>query len=61
MIVSRRSRDRFHQPDIVVMNVHQARDHAAIFWPLVRVCVLVAARSCFDRLPTTHMLDTDRD
>jgi sugar/nucleoside kinase (ribokinase family) len=60
VIVGRRLRDRFNQPDIVVVDVHQARDDAAIFRELTGVDVLVAARVEFDRLPAAHVLHPER-
>ena len=60
MIVGGRSRDRFHQPDIVVVDVHQAGDDAAIFRELVGVDVLVAAGPSLDRLPAAHVLHAER-
>ena len=60
MIVGGRFRDRFHQPDIVVVDVHQAGDDAAIFRKLAGIDVMVAAGPGFDRLPAAHVLHPER-
>ena len=60
VIVGRRSRDRFDEPDVVVVDVHQAGDDAAIFRQLAGVDVLVAAWPGFDGLPAAHVLHAQR-
>src|SRR5438093_8406868 len=56
VIVGGCSRNSFHEPDIIVVDVHQARDHAAVLRALSGVCVLIAVRSDLDGLPPAHVL-----
>src|SRR4029453_3428647 len=59
LVVGGRLRDGFDQPDIVVVDVHQAGDDAAVFGALFRIGVLVSAGPDLDSLPASHVLEAD--
>src|SRR4029453_2172667 len=55
LIVGRRPGDRLDQPDVVVVDVDQAGDDAAVFRTRGYVRVRVAVRPCLVRLASTHL------
>ena len=58
-IVGRCPSDRVDEPDVVVVDVDQARDDAAVLGPLARVDVLIPTRSGFDGLAAAHVLHAE--
>jgi hypothetical protein len=59
-VVRRRPRDGFDEPDIVVVDVHQAGDDAAVLGPLPGIGVAVPVAPCLDRLAPAHVLHAER-
>src|SRR5262249_53853357 len=59
VIVSGRTGDHLHHPDVVVVDVHQAGDDAAVFGMCRRVRVRVGVRPGLDRLTSAHVLHTE--
>src|SRR5262249_14730392 len=59
-VIGRCSGNRFDQPDVVVVDVDQTGDHAAILGQLFRIDVLVAADADLNRLTSAHVLEANR-